>query len=688
MNTSLYCRICGSANAPDATTCFACGDPLDPGTNAPGSSAGPSTSGAVTAPLPPLQLLHGRYRLLRQIGQGGMGAVYQAEDTHLGNRLVAIKEMSSRGLNQEEMLEAAANFQREALLLAQLTHPNLPRIYEQFSEGNRWYLVMDFIEGETLEDYLAKTPGGRLAVSEVIHLGIQLATVLSYLHARRPPIIFRDLKPANIMLTPDRHLYLIDFGIARFFKPGQTKDTTPFGSSGYAAPEQYGKAQTTPQSDIYSLGATLHQLLSGTDPSQTPFVFAPLRLADLPELEALIFQMVEPNPEKRPASIETVRQELQQLALLSASATSLGLPTGKTLPRVSRVSALSSALAPHPAIPARSPLKRRLPRPSPQGIVMLVALTLLIILIPLTIPFLSASFSGSGPVTALAPTPTPTPSPTPTDTPSPTPTDTPTPSPTPVPFPSGKAAYLIDAGTNKALFSDHPNTRLPIASVTKIMTAVLAIEKGGDLAFNVAPVTQAELDEVPPDCTSAHLVAGDENMSLLHLLYGLMLQSGCDAAVVIAHHIAGSTKQFVSMMNSKAQELGLANTHFTSPHGEEPTNTSTVADLVKLARYAMTTMPNHQTFATIVGTTQHRVDPQTHRHFYLWDNTNQLLSTGQYAYPGANGVKTGFTDAAGYCLVFSASRNGRLLIGAVLGAGERYLLYRDAAELLDRGFIS
>ena len=134
---------------------------------------------------------------------------------------------------------------------------------------------MDFIEGQTLEDYLAKAPGEKLPLQEVLEIGIQLCKVLDYLHTRQPPIIFRDLKPANVMRAPDGHLYLIDFGIARLFKPGKKKDTIALGSPGYAAPEQHGRGQTTERADIYSLGATLHQLLSGRDPSEKPFQFPP-----------------------------------------------------------------------------------------------------------------------------------------------------------------------------------------------------------------------------------------------------------------------------------------------------------------------------------------------------------------------------------------------------------------------------
>ncbi len=651
------CPICGAANTPDATACVTCGSALS-AVSPPGGPAGQST----TAPLAPSHLLKGRYRLIRQIGQGGMGAVYQAEDTSLGNRLVAVKEMSTQGLSPEELAEVTEGFQREALLLAQLRHPNLPRIYEQFAEGNHWYLVMDFIDGETLEEHQAKAPGGRLPVQEVLQLGIQLATVLSYLHTRQPPIIFRDLKPSNIMLTPDGHLYLIDFGIARFFKPGQRKDTIPFGSAGYAAPEQYGKAQTTPQADIYSLGATLHQLLSGTDPSQAPFVFAPLHLADPPGLESLIFQMVETDRTKRPVSMEEVKQELLRLAALPSSPP----PTGPVLPA-------SSAAPPPPWRFIQKLPKPRLPRPSLQGCTVGMALILLIALILVAIPLLSSLLAGNAASIAARATPTPSPSP----TPFPTPTDTPTPSPTPTPFVSGAAEYLIDAGTGRTLYSANIHTRLPIASTTKIMTAILAIENG-DLN-QIVPITQEELDEVPTGASVAQLRAGDDNITLLYLLYGLMLPSGSDAAIVIAHTIAGSTQNFVAMMNAKAQALGLKDTHFTNPHGalRDPNHYSSVADLVKLTQYAL----NNSLFAQIVRTQHYELTAQTNRHDYRWDNTNQLLE----AYPGADGVKTGsFPDW--FCIVFSATRSGRRLIGAELGAPTADVLYADATRLLNLGF--
>jgi len=316
MVTHRYCTTCGAANQDQDAFCFACGKPLQTATPLPQYPVAGSASNTLTGLLTPNHLLNQRYRILSQLGKGGFGAIYKAEDAQLGNRLLAVKEMSQSGLSPQEIIEATENFKREALLLASLTHPNLPSIYDYFSEAGRWYLVMDFIEGETLEEHLNKEPEGRLSVEETQRIGIQLCMVLDYLHGRQPPIIFRDLKPTNIMMTPDSHLYLIDFGIARHFKPGQAKDTIAFGSPGYAAPEQYGKAQTTARSDIYSLGATLHNLLTGIDLSLSPFQFAPLQQQGRPippGLESLIMQMLEMNEGKRPESMIVIKQQLQSI---------------------------------------------------------------------------------------------------------------------------------------------------------------------------------------------------------------------------------------------------------------------------------------------------------------------------------------------------------------------------------------
>src|SRR6266704_4522777 len=297
LSSQLYCNTCGAANQDQAERCFVCEAPLHAPSREP--------------------LLKERYRILVPVGQGGFGAVYKVEDIQGGNRLLAIKEINLSALTAQEVIEATDAFNREVHLLSDLTHPNLPRIYDHFTDREHWYLVMDFIEGETLEQYLDRKLNGCLPLAEVLAIGIQLCTVLNYLHTREPAIIFRDLKPANVMRTSSGHLYLIDFGIARHFKPGQTADTIALGSPGYAAREQYSKAQTqtTPRSDIYSLGATLHQLLTGNDPSLMPFHFAPLHGQPAPAaLEMLIMQTVELEAYDRPASMAIVKQELQRIA--------------------------------------------------------------------------------------------------------------------------------------------------------------------------------------------------------------------------------------------------------------------------------------------------------------------------------------------------------------------------------------
>ncbi len=260
-------------------------------------------------------LLAGRYHVIGIVGTGGFGAVYQAEDVQRNHALIAIKEITLGGLSQEEMIKATDTFNREVRLLSGLEHPNLPHIYEHFTDAEHWYLAMDFIEGQTLQEYLKhSTPGKHVPVAEVLDIGIQLCTVLHYLHTRQPPIILGEVSPANIMRTSTGHLFLIDFGIARHLTPGQARDTSALGSPGSAAPRQYGNAQTTTQSDIYSLGMTLQTLLTGKDPLEPTFGYASPYAEEVPtELELLLVQMLEWDASKRPASMEAVNQVLQQI---------------------------------------------------------------------------------------------------------------------------------------------------------------------------------------------------------------------------------------------------------------------------------------------------------------------------------------------------------------------------------------
>jgi serine/threonine protein kinase len=279
-----------------------------------------------TGRIPRQSILNQRYVIVGPLGRGGMSAVYQAADTQEGNRRVAIKEMSQGHLSGPDLDEAIRRFQQEATLLHSLRHPNLPRIFDIFEEQGRSYLVMEFIEGKNLFQLLQANKMRPLPVAQVVDYALQLCDVLIYLHGLQPPIIFRDLKPTNVMVTGDGHIYLIDFGIARFFKEGQQQDTILLGSPGYAPPEQHGSAQTNPRSDLYSLGATLHCCLTGKDPylSTERFVFTPVRQVNpqVPlELDQLIQRLVAVDERYRPASAQEVQQWLRQIRQQAAGDT-------------------------------------------------------------------------------------------------------------------------------------------------------------------------------------------------------------------------------------------------------------------------------------------------------------------------------------------------------------------------------
>jgi len=251
------CPNCGQPVRAQAHFCSNCGLTL--------AGSLPVVAPPPTGLLPPNTLLHGRYLLLRKVAQGGMSAVYQAVDVNQPGTLWAVKEMSEAGLSLAERPRALADFQREANLLLNLRHPNLPHAIDLFEEEGKHFLVLAFIDGDTLQDRLDQA-GGPLPVADVLRWAGQLCDVLAYLHGQRPPIIYRDLKPANVMVVRSGLAQLIDFGIARFHKPGQTTDTTRVGTQGYASPEHYGQGQTEARSDLYTLGALLYHLLTGQIP--------------------------------------------------------------------------------------------------------------------------------------------------------------------------------------------------------------------------------------------------------------------------------------------------------------------------------------------------------------------------------------------------------------------------------------
>ncbi|NOH04516.1 MAG: serine/threonine-protein kinase [Chloroflexi bacterium] len=205
-------------------------------------------------------LIHNRYRIVDILGQGGMGSVYRAIDENLGVS-VALKE------NLFTTDEYARQFRLEAVILANLRHPNLPRVSDHFVMGDQGqYLVMDFIEGEDLRYRMERL--GMLSEDEAIHIGASICDALGYLHTRKPPILHRDIKPGNVKITPDGHIFLVDFGLAKVYQSASQATTTGARAMtpGYSPPEQYGTARTDPRTDIYSLGATLYAALTGVIP--------------------------------------------------------------------------------------------------------------------------------------------------------------------------------------------------------------------------------------------------------------------------------------------------------------------------------------------------------------------------------------------------------------------------------------
>lgn len=205
-------------------------------------------------------LIHNRYRIVDILGQGGMGSVYRAIDENLGVA-VALKE------NLFTTDEYARQFRLEAVILANLRHPNLPRVSDHFVLGDMGqYLVMDFIEGEDLRYRMERL--GMLAEDDAVHIGAAMCDALAYLHTRKPPILHRDIKPGNVKISPDGHIYLVDFGLAKVYQSASQATTTGARAMtpGYSPPEQYGTARTDPRTDIYSLGATLYAALTGVIP--------------------------------------------------------------------------------------------------------------------------------------------------------------------------------------------------------------------------------------------------------------------------------------------------------------------------------------------------------------------------------------------------------------------------------------
>lgn len=263
------------------------------------------------ADIAPGQILSGRYKILRLLGTGGVSSVFLAEDQALNTKW-AIKRFHTSHLGGDEKSSAEEQYSRELKILSKLTHPLLPRIADSFSEGGESFIVLEYVEGETLAETMMRL-GRPVPEEEVKGWALDICDVLEYLHSQKPPVIYRDLKPQNLILTRGGGIKFIDFGIARILNPARDKDTIFMGTPGYSPPEQFGKGQTDERSDIYSFGATLFHLLTARDPGENPFHFDPVSKYNSevsPLMEQVVARAVEMEPQNRFATVRQMRQVL------------------------------------------------------------------------------------------------------------------------------------------------------------------------------------------------------------------------------------------------------------------------------------------------------------------------------------------------------------------------------------------
>jgi serine/threonine-protein kinase len=280
--------------------------------------------------LEPTTVLRKRYEILELVGQGGMGAVYKATDLRLEGRICAVKEilpsLSDNAVSEQEVEQLSEQFRTEASILSRLDHPNLPKVSDYFSENQREYLVMDFVDGRDLQEILREQQQANqfLAEEEVLLWAGQLLDALEYLHEQSPPVLHRDIKPSNIKITPRGAVKLVDFGLVKVLKADDSRTITVVqgrGTVAYTPLEQYGgdTGFTDARSDIYSLGATMYHLLTAVPPVDAkerflrPGCLASIRQlnpAVSPRCERAIFQALAMHPNERPANARAFRSLL------------------------------------------------------------------------------------------------------------------------------------------------------------------------------------------------------------------------------------------------------------------------------------------------------------------------------------------------------------------------------------------
>lgn len=282
-------------------------------------------------------LLKDRYLIGGPIGQGGMGAVYRAEDTLLSGRICAVKEIApDPDAGDEALTQLQDQFRREASVLARLDHPNLPKVSDYFTQGGREYLVMDYIPGHNLRELVDKAlaDGSFLDEGTVLDWARQLCDAISFLHSQDPPVLHRDIKPSNIKLTPSGLLKLVDFGLVKLLTTDEARTVTVVqgqGTAAYTPLEQYGgdDTHTDTRTDVYALGATLYHLLTGRPPATArerflrPAALVPPRELNSrisPGVERAILQALELHPRDRPAAVDDLARALERAQLPSSLA--------------------------------------------------------------------------------------------------------------------------------------------------------------------------------------------------------------------------------------------------------------------------------------------------------------------------------------------------------------------------------
>lgn len=291
-------------------------------------------------------ILRQRYRLTNIVGQGGMGSVYRAEDLRLPGRICAIKGLPPDPLATKQIREQAhAQFLKEASILAQLDHPNLPKVSDFFSQDGNDYLVMDFVPGKDLQELLdsSREAGKLLDEETVLDWAMQIVDALDYLHRQDPPVLHRDIKPSNIKLTPDQRIKLVDFGLVKVLAPEDARTITVVQGRGtviYTPLEQYGgeEGHTDSRTDIYSLGATLYTLLTAVPPPDAKARFLNPRILKSPRevnpkisrnvSDAVLWAMAM-HPDDRPDTIKEFRDALN--GLLSRPDSQNGVVTGPAI---------------------------------------------------------------------------------------------------------------------------------------------------------------------------------------------------------------------------------------------------------------------------------------------------------------------------------------------------------------------